>query len=102
MDNRPASYRAALQAFRIDRFNSGAFFLYLYSRVDERRSASATGTPLPEKLPQPAAAPTPAAPAAPPAQQPVTPQAPATPTPTPTPAPQPTPQPPPQKFRSTG
>jgi tetratricopeptide (TPR) repeat protein len=102
--NRPAANRAAVEAFRMDRFNEAAFFLYLGSRVDERSSASATGTPLPEKLPTPAAPKPAAKPTAPPAQQPVTPQAPATPTPTPTPtpAPQPTPQPPPQKFRSTG
>jgi outer membrane biosynthesis protein TonB len=110
VDNRSAALRAALRSLAVDRFNAVGQFLYAFARVDERRSASPTGTPLPEKIAQPAAAPPPStttAPAAPPSQStpPQTPAPQAAPTPAPKPAPRPQlqpPQPPPKKFRSSG
>lgn len=114
VDDGPAAARAALRALTIDRFNLAGEFLYVFARVDERRSASATGTPLPEKLPGVSAPPSPAQ--SPPAPQAPARQGPVYPTPPSNSAPQPQPQPPsapaprpqapkqpaPKKFRSSG
>ena len=111
MDHRPAAFRAALSALDVDRFNFAAQFLYRLANVDERRSATTTGMPLPEKLPEAPAPPapsdtpddSPAAPAQPAPQAPAQPAPAPTPDPAPAPRPQPTPpQPPPERFRSEG
>jgi O-antigen ligase/polysaccharide polymerase Wzy-like membrane protein len=92
-DNYPGAYRAASTALALDRGDDIVAAIFALLKLDERRSASATGTPLPKKLPRPAAV-APVAPSAPPTGTP-TPSAPATPppsTPAPTPAPAPAPQ----------
>jgi O-Antigen ligase len=98
LDDLPAAARSIGYVYELDPHTVGGFFAGILGSIDEARSATATGTPLPlifvpltiPGLALPEAPSTPATPA---------PQAPApapAPTPAPAPAPAPTPQPEPQ------
>ncbi|MGZ8648446.1 MAG: O-antigen ligase family protein, partial [Solirubrobacteraceae bacterium] len=92
VDDAPGALRSAEKLLLLDPARYVEALYALFTFYDERRSASATGTPLPEivRRPAPAAA-TPPAPIAPLTPEPVQPAP--TPAPTPAPAPAPTPAP---------
>jgi O-antigen ligase/polysaccharide polymerase Wzy-like membrane protein len=105
-DDLPGANRSFRYASVLDPFATSAMFLLTTRAFDDTRSASATGTPLLERIippvaPAPVAPLAPATPTTPPG---TTPQAPApTPAPVPRPAPAPAPAPPAgQPFRLDG
>ena len=101
LDDLPAASQSSEYAVDLDPHGVGSYFVALGSSYDERRSASATGTPLPLIVEVPLFPPvlTPTAPPA--AAPPVTIAPPPAPTPAPvpapTPAPTPEPEPPPEQ-----
>jgi len=89
-----AAVKSLVQAARLDPAAAAIFSVLPYARFDERRSASATGTPLPLEavargLPAPAR---PLFPRSPDAVSPAVPDLPAAPAPTPPPVPGPAPR----------
>ena len=89
LDDLAAANQSSEYAVSLDPLGVGSFFVALGSTFDERRSASATGTPLPLELVAPVLPPAPATGPAPPVAAP--PPAPIAPPPAPAPAPAPAP-----------